>query len=122
MATNADILAELHRMLDPVGRNDAKTAKELDRDLWLKLVPQVHCADGFQMSVQASSSHYCTPRDSVGPWSAVEVGFPSERVESFMPFADDADSPTDTVYGWVPIDLVAQAIADHGGFATHLAA
>ena len=75
----------------------------------------IECVDGFRMSVQASKSHYCTPRDNFGPYSKVEVGFPSERIEEFMPFAEEADSPTDTVYGWVPIEIVEQVIESHGG-------
>ena len=34
----------------------------------------IRCHDGFQMSIQASRDHYCTPRDDTGPCSAVEVG------------------------------------------------
>jgi hypothetical protein len=80
-------------------------------------IPRVECADGFSMSVQASNGHYCTPRDSIGPWNTVEVGYPTQAVESFLPYIDgSADAPTDTVYGYVPIELVAQAIIDHGGF------
>jgi hypothetical protein len=36
-----------------------------------------------------------------------------------MPYidGDETTEPTDTVYGYVPIEIVAQAIIDHGGFA-----
>jgi hypothetical protein len=40
-------------------------------------VPKIECVDGFSISVQASSTHYCSPRDNEGPWDTVECGFPS---------------------------------------------
>jgi len=76
---------------------------------------RIKCVDGFSLSVQASRTHYCRPREDEGPYSAVEVGYTSERVESFIPFAEDADNPLDTIYGWVPIELVEEAIESHGG-------
>lgn len=79
--------------------------------------PRLTCADGFSMSVQASGGHYCAPRENFGPWHKVEIGFPSARVEEFMPFidGDEATTPTDTVYGYVPVEIVATVIAAHGG-------
>ena len=77
---------------------------------------QVVCADGFNMSVQANNSAYCSPRTTgADRYEAVEVGFPSEREELLMPFAEDADVPTRTVYGWVPSNTVALVCAKHGG-------
>lgn len=78
---------------------------------------RITCNDGFEMSVQASEYTYCTPRTSVGPWHQVEVGFPSDREESLMPYAEDTDRPTETVYGYVPVDVVDAIIESHGGIA-----
>lgn len=75
----------------------------------------ITCADGFRFSVQASSGHYCTPRDDIGPWIEFEVGYPSEREETLMPFAEDGDNPTETVYGWVPAEVIEAIIEKHGG-------
>ena len=80
-----------------------------------RLAGQIVCADDLRMSVQASRTHYCSPREDEGPWSEVEVGFPSQRVEELMPYAEDADKPTETVYAWVPIEVVEAVIAAHGG-------
>jgi hypothetical protein len=81
-------------------------------------IPKIDCADGTTLSVQASSGHYCDPRSDKGPYWSVEVGFPSVTIESFMDYIEDSESgPTRSVYGWVPIYVVAQAILDHGGFA-----
>ena len=79
-------------------------------------IPRIECADGFNLSVQASRYHYCSPRETGDhPYSAVEVGFPSERVEVLMPFCESPESPTDTVYGYVPVDIINDLIESHGG-------
>ena len=40
---------------------------------------QVICADGFSMSVQASETHYCSPRETGAErYTAVEIGYPSD--------------------------------------------
>lgn len=77
--------------------------------------PRIQCNDGFSMSVQARGGCYCEPRDGAGPWSAVEVGFPSDREQSLMEWAEDPETPTETVYGWVPVDIVKAVIARHSG-------
>tara|TARA_Y100000593_G_scaffold59273_1_gene109868 strand:- start:1760 stop:2122 length:363 start_codon:yes stop_codon:yes gene_type:complete len=77
---------------------------------------QVVCADGFTMSVQAHQGAYCSPRMSGAPkYTHVEVGFPSEREDLLMEFAEEPDKPTQTVYGWVPVQTVTNVLAKHGG-------
>lgn len=72
--------------------------------------------DGTTMSVQASSSHYCTPRiDNAPTYSEVEIGFPSKKVERLMPYAENRTAPTDTVYGWVPVSVLATIVKEAGG-------
>lgn len=83
----------------------------------LRQVRPIQCADGLELSVQASTTHYCSPRDSVGPWTAVEVGFPTERVEELMEYAENPNDPTDTVYGWVPVAVIEAIVEKHGGIA-----
>ena len=82
----------------------------------LVIRPGIECNDGFQMSVQASAYHYCSPRESTGPYFKVEVGFPSEEEPLLMEWAEDADDPTRTVYGWVPVEIVEQVVNKHGGY------
>jgi hypothetical protein len=79
-------------------------------------VPWIECVDGFKMSVQCHSGSYCTPRtDHSRYYTHVEVGFPSDIPTTFLSYAEDSDNPTNTVYGWVPIELVAEEINLHGG-------
>jgi len=73
------------------------------------------CSDGFTMSVQASSAHYCSPREDNGPHYAFEVGFPTEEEALLIRYAEDPDNPTETVYAWVPAEVIDAVIAKHGG-------
>jgi hypothetical protein len=77
---------------------------------------RVLCADGFEMSVQASATSYSIPRMTDAPvYREVEVGFPSAREDMLIEWAEDPDDPTGTVYGYVPVQVVTNVIAKHGG-------
>ena len=69
------------------------------------------CPDGFSMSVQASNSHYCSPRNDFGPYASVEVGYPNRPEPLLEPYSDGGGD----VFGWVPVEVIAQIIAKHGG-------
>lgn len=84
-------------------------------DLSFPIAARIKCMDGFSLSVQASHGAYCQPRHNVGPWYQVEVGFPSSKPELIMGYCDSPDEPTQTVYGYVPIELVEELIMMHGG-------
>ena len=79
--------------------------------------PRVHCADGFSVSVQASQYHYCRPRiDSAEKYEEVELGYPSAADDLITDYAED-NTYTDTVYGYVPVEIVDKLIEKHGGIA-----
>lgn len=81
------------------------------------LRPEAVCADGFTLSIQASSMHYCRPSKDLqgGDYSKVELGNLSETVEEFLPYAENEACPLFTVYGYVPIEIVNAVLAKHGG-------
>jgi len=84
-----------------------------------KLNEKIVCADGFEMSVQAHSGGYCTPRiDNAERYTAVEVGFPSQIDELLLEYCEDEGNPTETVYGWVPSQTVSLVIVKHGGIVS----
>jgi hypothetical protein len=93
----------------------------------------ITCGDGFKLSVIAGGATYCSPRPTgyplgdapngySGPYHNVEVGFPSERPEpwdnGWSEYADDLEKPTETVYGYVPVETVRALILAHGGEVT----
>ena len=77
----------------------------------LRIRPRIVCADGFDVSVQASDGHYCSPRLNVGPYSSVEVGYPSSPI----PEMDEYDAGG--VFGHVPVEVVDAVLEQHGGIA-----
>lgn len=87
----------------------------LDMELPCQM-PRLQLADGTSLSVQAGRHSYCSPRDNHGPYQTVEVGFPSHvPPETWKEYAEDWDSPTNTVYGYIPLVLVMLFIGAHGG-------
>ena len=88
-------------------------------DMYAKLNKRVVCTDGFTMSVQANEGAYCSPRVSRSPsYLEVEVGYPSVREEMLMPYAESPEQATDTVYAYVPVAVVTNVIAKHGGIVS----
>ena len=86
-------------------------------------LPHIVCEDGFSMSVQVGYSLYSTPKKVAKRYSAVEIGFPSEPEElikewaEFLPFSEEDEEPdyTDTVYPYVPVEVVDKVLKKHGG-------
>ena len=73
------------------------------------------------MSVQASKTHYCAPRNDKGPYTHVEVGYPSEWEDLLIPFRDTSEPQIcgmrPKLYIKVPSDVVQAIIIKHGGLA-----
>ena len=81
--------------------------------------PRLYCNDGYSISVQASAFHYCNPRlNGLQDYESVELGYPSAEDELINEYAEDALDYTDTVYGYVPIEVVEKLIEKHGGIKT----
>lgn len=83
------------------------------------------CNDGFIISVQASSMHYCSPKENLddGNYTTVEIGvvdIPKEDRKMFSSYLDDFTgygclSPGDKVIGCCPIERVDEVIRLHSG-------
>jgi hypothetical protein len=81
-------------------------------------VPPLVCRDGLKLSVQASARHYCAPKNHVGPWTSMEIGFPSKPVPELREWREDLEddeSDEDCVFGWVPVEKILETIEKHGG-------
>ena len=81
--------------------------------------PQMYiiiCVDGTRLSVQANRFMHCYPADNTGPYTHVEVGYPSiVPPVSWKKYCEDWSNPTGTVYSYIPIKMVLKFIAEHGG-------
>ena len=84
------------------------------------IFPEIQCADGFTVSVQGHAGAYSRPRDDFADeYSMVEAGFPSAREDLLMPYIDGGEDsdPLESVYGYVPVGVIAAIIEKHGGLA-----
>ena len=108
-----DLGAMLHRrpvvsLLDESGQPTAIST--------MCMMPRLILADGASLSVQASEHSYSSPRDNKGPYTKVEVGFPSEKPpEAWKEYAEEWDDPTNTIYSYIPLTMVMLYIGAHGG-------
>lgn len=75
------------------------------------------CKNGLKFSCQANAGAYCSPRVDKGPWASVEIGFPNRKIDEIMQYAENSSEPTETVYGWVPVEVVEQIVENNGGLA-----
>jgi len=100
------------------------------RDFWLKCIngktddraildikTRLECADGFSMSVKAGKYWHSDPEHHLvdGEYSAWEIGFPSEEDELLEAYYRNVGYSMGNVYGYIPIEIVNQIIAKHGG-------
>jgi hypothetical protein len=106
MITTDDLQAHLH---------SGKPIKLPGLALERMPAPALVCADGFTFSAQASAGHYCSPRNNEGPYTAIELGFPSAPDEIIAEWREAKNSG---VYAEVPIEVVLKLIAKHGGLLT----
>jgi hypothetical protein len=80
--------------------------------------PQLVCEDGFAMSVQVGDCLYCSPRkdfEDARNYYQMEVGFPTQSESLLLEYAEDLETPTKSVYGYVPVEVINKVIAKHGG-------
>ena len=80
--------------------------------------PRITCVDGFNISVQAHSGAY-SQRNTEGDLLTVECGYPSTtpKTAELRNYAEcfDGTDYTETVYGYVPIEVVQAELDAHGG-------
>ena len=83
--------------------------------------PRIECKDGFNISVQGSSFSYATPRVDNPPngYTHVECGYPSTapktvELRNYAEMCGTQDY-TETVYGYVPVEVVQAELEAHGG-------
>ena len=75
---------------------------------------RITCQSGLSLSVQANNYAYCEPRNDSGPYSHVEVGYPSRAIEALLPYAENPAVPTETVYPYVPVGIVEAILLENG--------
>lgn len=82
--------------------------------------------NGGDISIQASRTAYSQPRDNEGPYTHMELGYPSEGtvlpknvlkyVEQGGVYNDDgSENPYKNVYPYVPVSVIKELINANGG-------
>lgn len=97
------------------------TFEELERDYNNNYfyLPRIRCNDGFSISIQVNNGNYCASENGTRQfgfnWVEVEWGFPSEEIDAVKYNAEDEGNTTNTVGGYVDINLIDELIEEHGG-------
>ena len=81
--------------------------------------PIIRCVDGFEISVQSHSGAYCQ-RNTDGVPVTVECGFPTTtpktaELRKYAECIEGGRGYTETVYGYVPVEVVQAELDAHGG-------
>jgi hypothetical protein len=75
-----------------------------------------YCYDGWNISVVWGRAVYCHPRrDNILIYDEVEAGFPSSYESAIIEYAEDSEQYMQTVYPYVPIEVLLEAFKKHGG-------
>ena len=97
------------------------TFEELERDYNNNYfyLPRIRCNDGFSISIQVNNGNYCASENGTRQfgfnWVEVEWGFPSKEIDAVKYNAEDEGNTTNTVGGYVDINLIDELIEEHGG-------
>jgi hypothetical protein len=87
--------------------------------------PRIFFNNGGSISIQASRTAYCEPRNDEGPYSEMELGFPTQGTEipdSLLRYEETSQegmgedfNPYESVYGYVPVAVIKELINVNGG-------
>lgn len=98
-----------------------KMEKQFENGLMRRIMnPYVICNDDFEFSCQASYTHYSDPKGLANEYSKVEIGFPSLNDTLIAKYREDYGwedecGLSNPVYPYVPVKVVNELIAFHGG-------
>lgn len=73
------------------------------------------CPDGWSVSIIAKSGAYCSPRGDRGPWTHVELGFPTAHEPDLEVYKEPLqERHEDSVFPYVPVEVVEAILVKHG--------
>jgi len=110
-----------YRKVEKKDYNGTKFAQLWENGVHVRIMnPYVICNDDFEFSCQASYSHYSEPKGLADEYSEVEIGFPSLNDRIIAKYREDYGweedcGLTNPVYPYVPVKVVDELIAYHGG-------
>ena len=110
-----------YRKVEKKDYNGTKFAQLWENGVHVRIMnPYVICNDDFEFSCQASYSHYSEPKGLADEYTEVEIGFPSLNDRIIAKYREDYGweedcGLTNPVYPYVPVKVVDELIAYHGG-------
>ncbi len=110
-----------YRKVEKKDYNGTKFANLWENGVHVRIMnPYVICNDDFEFSCQASYSHYSEPKGLADEYTEVEIGFPSLNDRIIAKYREDYGweedcGLTNPVYPYVPVKVVDELIAYHGG-------
>uniref|UniRef100_A0A6C0LJM3 Uncharacterized protein n=1 Tax=viral metagenome TaxID=1070528 RepID=A0A6C0LJM3_9ZZZZ len=79
----------------------------------------ITCNNGFHISVQASSNHFCTPQEDEGPYIAVEVCTFDVKIPNWpnpvCKYSEITGNPINATYYNVPSKALLELLEACGG-------
>ena len=87
--------------------------KIINKHEYQDIRPMLVCNNGTKMSVQASDTHYSTPRNNDGPYRAVEMWCLSGQTIPALGEYGDGEDP----WAFVPVEVIEELITFHGGIS-----
>ena len=85
----------------------------------VRVLRYVICRDGFTFSLQAGPAHYSSPKAIADYYNTFEIGYPSAEEPLWIKWQEPGNDPTESVYGWVPNEVINAVIEKHGGIDEH---
>ena len=101
-------------------------------------IERIKCIDGFTFSCQQGYGYYSLPswdgnkifnmsipdilQKNIAQLESVthfELGFPTKSDDLILEYAEDRKKPTETIYPFVPIEVVIELINKHKGIDTN---
>lgn len=83
---------------------------------------RVRCADGYTVSVQAGDRWNSEPRLDTGWYGKVELGYPTDKDAELQSYAKNKRDLCGSVYDFVPVKLVDEALTRLDETRQHLVA
>jgi hypothetical protein len=99
------------------------TVENIQERIAMRSYERINMADGNSVSMQARfpqgfAGTYAKFDDVKDRWTHVELGFPTFIPEDYLlEYVEDYNAPMDTVYPYVPVEVVVKFINEHGGYA-----
>lgn len=120
-----------NRITSPTGQDFYEPNPDYDPDYkepeevvkFKPLYERVYFNNGGNISIQASRTAYSNPRNDEGPYTHMEMGYPSKDTvlpKNVLRYVEQSslegtNDPYDSVYPYVPVSVIKELVQANGG-------